>query len=149
MVAAATSGGLPFASRRSMTRSIPAKVLSYRARAPGSAAAMAAAASRVTLSAAPLLMVAGSTSTTRIPHGASSWRSASPSAVSAALAASSGPANGGLNRTPIVLTITMRPRARRSAGSMAWVTASWPVTFTSSCRRNASSGTSSAGQARP
>ena len=76
-------------------------------------------------------MVAASTSTTRTPHGISSWRSVSPSAVSAALAASSGPANGGLNRTPIVLTITMRPRARRSAGSMAWVTASWPVTFTS------------------
>ena len=65
MVAAATSGGLPFASRRSMTRSIAVNVSAYRARARGSAAAIAAAASRVTLSAAPLLMVAGSTRTTR------------------------------------------------------------------------------------
>jgi DNA-binding CsgD family transcriptional regulator len=149
MVAAATSGGLPFASRRCMTPSIFANVSSYRARPCGLAVAMAAAASRDTLSAAPLLMLAGSMSTTRTPHGASSWRNASPSAPSAALVASSGPANGGVKRTPIVLTITMRPRARRSDGSMAWVTASWPVTFTSSWRRNASSWTSSAGQARP
>jgi hypothetical protein len=65
------------------------------------------------------------------------------------LAASSGPANGGLIRTPIVPTITIRPVARRSSGSIAWVTASWPVTLTSSNRRNASSGTSSDGQASP
>ncbi|HST66461.1 MAG TPA: hypothetical protein VLM05_14850, partial [Mycobacteriales bacterium] len=52
-------------------------------------------------------MLAGSTRMTLMPHGASSWRSACPSSPSAALVASSGPANGGRNRTPIVLIMTM------------------------------------------
>jgi hypothetical protein len=38
MTAAATSGGLPFASRRSMTRSIAVNVSAYRARPSGVAA---------------------------------------------------------------------------------------------------------------
>ena len=42
MVAAATSGGLPFASRRSMTVSIAVNVSAYSARSSGVAVAMAA-----------------------------------------------------------------------------------------------------------
>ena len=41
----------------------------------------------------------------------------------------------------------MRPRARRSAGSTAWVTAIWPMRFTSSCRRRSSIGMNSSGPA--
>src|ERR1051326_6671211 len=70
MVAAATSGGLPLTSRRSITLSMFAKASAYRARPCGLAASMAAAASRVTLSAAPLLMLAGSTRITLTPPGA-------------------------------------------------------------------------------
>ena len=69
MVVAATSGELPFASRRSMTWSIPPKAPSYRARAPGSAAAMAGGVTGH-LVGGTAVRWSRSTSTTRTPHGA-------------------------------------------------------------------------------
>src|SRR6185437_6483392 len=108
-VAAATSGELPPASRRATTASIRPNASAYSARPAAGAAAIAEAASAATFPAALLAMLAGSTTTTRIRHGASSCRSASASAVSAALVASSAPANGGPNRTPIVPITTIRP----------------------------------------
>ena len=48
-------------------------------------------------------------------------------------------------RPPIELMKTMRPRATRIAGSIAWVTATWPVTLTSTWRRKSSIGIVSSG----
>ena len=42
---------------------------------------------------------------------------------------------GVATRPPIELMKTSRPRARRSAGMKAWVTATWPIRFTSIWRR--------------
>ena len=82
-----------------------------------------------------------------MPHGASSMRSTSASASSACFDAAYGPRNGSALRPPTEPMRTTRPRARRSAGSNACRTATWPTTFTSSCRRSSSSGTSSSGAA--
>ena len=48
-------------------------------------------------------------------------------------------------RPPIELMKTMRPRARRICGSIAWVTATWPVRLTSIWRRKSSIGIVSSG----
>src|SRR3954453_4487961 len=71
-------------------------------------------------------MLAGSSSTTSIFHGASSCRNASAIDAMADFEAASGPPNGGVNRSPIEPMKTTRPRARRSIGRNACVTATWP-----------------------
>ena len=48
-------------------------------------------------------------------------------------------------RPPIELMKTIRPRAARIAGSIAWVTATWAVRLTSSWRRKSSIGSVSSG----
>src|SRR4051812_46905820 len=50
-------------------------------------------------------------------------------------------------RPPTELTKAIRPRAARSAGSSALVTATWPIRLTSIWRRKSSSGTTSSGPA--
>ncbi len=67
-----------------------------------------------------------------VPGGGpvSSWRSAWVKAVRAAFGITIGPENGGVHRTPIEPIITIRPRARRSSGRKAWVTASCPTVLT-------------------
>mgnify|MGYP007085769181 CR=1 FL=1 len=40
---------------------------------------------------------------------------------------------------------TIRPRATRNQGSMAWIMATWPIRFTSNCWRRSSIGTNSRG----
>ena len=67
---------------------------------------MAAAASRDTLSAAPLLMLAGDEHDPDAPRREFLAQRVGQGGEAAWLA-SSGPANGGLNRTPIVLMITI------------------------------------------
>ena len=94
-------------------------------------------------------MLAGSSNTTSMPHGANSCRNASAIDAIAALDEASGPPNGGVNRSPIEPMITSRPLAWRSSGRNAWVTATWPTTLTSSCHRSDSRGTSSIGTATP
>ena len=71
----------------------------------------------------------------------------SANASSACFDAAYGPRKGSALRPPIEPMRTTRPRARRSAGSSAWSTATCPTTFTSSWRRSSSSGTSSSGAA--
>jgi hypothetical protein len=67
----------------------------------------------------------------------------------ALLDADIGPVKGGVNRVPIEPTSTIRPPAWRSSGRSAWVTASCPVTLTSSWWRNCSMGTISSGPKAP
>ena len=83
-------------------------------------------------------------SVTRIPSGASSTRSASVSARNANFDALYGAMNGIARRPAIEPTNTSRPRAARSCGRNACVTASDPNTLTSkACRTDASGSTSS------
>ena len=82
-----------------------------------------------------------------MPAGASSWRRDSAIASSANFDASYGPSNGVEIRPPMEPMKTTRPpnpRARIS-GSTARVTASWPITLTSNCRRQSSRGRYSIG----
>ena len=92
-------------------------------------------------------MLAGSTIATATPHGLSSTRSESAIASSACFEAAYGPRNGSALLPPMEPMRTTRPRARRSAGRNACVTATWPTTFTSSWCLSSSSGTSSSGAA--
>src|SRR4051794_28221727 len=50
-------------------------------------------------------------------------------------------------RPPIELTLTIRPLEARRRGRRAWVTATWPIRFTSSCSRRRSMGRYSSGAA--
>ena len=101
------------------------------------------------MSAALVGMLVGSISTMRMSQGASSCRSASAIVAMALLDAEIGPVNGGVNRVPIEPIITIRPRASRSKGKSAWVTASGPVTLTFSWRWNCSIGMISSGPNTP
>src|SRR5918996_3948190 len=86
-----------------------------------------------------------------MPHWWSSIRSESDSASIANFDAAYAPSAGEATRPPTELMLTTRPRALRISGRNAWVTATWPTTFTSSCRRSASIGmiSSGAGSAIP
>ena len=75
----------------------------------------------------------------------SSRRSASLSASNAYFEAAYGPYSGSTTRPEIDDRFTIRPRARRSAGRQAWMTASCAIVLTSSWRRSSSSGTYSSG----
>ena len=78
---------------------------------------------------------AGSTTLTAMCQGRSSSRSASAAASSANLDALYAPIIGA-ESLPFTLEMkTIRPCDSRSSGSTACVTASWPTTLTSSCRR--------------
>ena len=57
------------------------------------------------------------------------------------------PTSGSATRPPIELTFTIRPRARRSAGRNACVTATWPMRLISSWWRSWSIGRNSSGAA--
>ena len=87
----------------------------------------------------------GSMRTTSMPHAFNSIRSASVMASRANLEAQYAPANGNTFSPPTDPMLTMRPRARRSNGKNACVTATCPVTLTSNCRLKESSGTNSIG----
>ncbi len=149
MAPAATSGGLPLSCRAVKAVTIRWKESSYSARWAGSAWPISCVASLRILPTASVRMLPGSTTTTRMFQGASSWRSASARVVRALLDAARGPVNGGVNRVPIEPTITIRPCARRSSGRKAWVTASCPVTLTSSSRRKSPAAVSSSGLKPP
>src|SRR5215218_10963918 len=68
----------------------------YRARPAGVARSISCRASRSSLPTASVRTLAGSTTTTRMSQGASSWRRASPIVARALLDAASGPTNGGV-----------------------------------------------------
>ena len=67
----------------------------------------------------------------------------------ACLEAHRGPPKGMVIPLPTEPMVTTRPRAARTSGSIAWVTATWPKTLTSNWRRRASRSTHSTGLARP
>ena len=78
-------------------------------------------------------MLPGSIKATSMCHGCNSIRSASAMDSSAFFDAEYGPTNGRAGARPAIeLMNTIRPPAVRIAGRKACVTASWPVTFTSS-----------------
>ena len=92
----------------------------------------------------------GCTVITWMPNGASSMRSESESACTAALLAQYAPANG-VTRIPETLpTFTMRPKPRSTIpGSTAWISARIANTFVSNCSRSSSTGSSGSGPIAP
>src|SRR6266516_371331 len=91
--------------------------------------------------------VPGSITITRTPKGSSSRRRLSEIASKANLDAAYGPRNGRAERPATERMLTIRPRAARSSGRNACVTATAPTRFTSRTRRSSSSGNSSSGPA--
>ena len=81
--------------------------------------------------------------------GAAPGAATSPTASIPNFEAWYGDMYGVATRPPIELMKTSRPRARRSAGMKAWVTATWPIRFTSIWRRKSLSGSSSSGPPTP
>ena len=75
-----------------------------------------------------------------MPHGRNSRRNASLNDSIAYLDMQYGASPGAEKEPEFEPVVTARPRALRSSGRNAWVTATWPITFTSSWRRRRSSG---------